>query len=70
METYFQKSIIEKGLVPAGIDARHVEGFIRVQYSTLNHLDWPTIKREVRIALGCIKFDPELAERNARGFGL
>jgi len=69
--SYFQKSIIQKGLVPAGIDPRHLEGYIRLQYSTLDHLDWPTIRREVRIALGCIKEGGiEAAERNARSFGL
>ena len=71
MESYFQRSIITKGLVPAGVDARHIEGYIRLQYSTLGHLDWPTIRREVKIALGCIKEGGiEAAERNAKSFGL
>ncbi len=71
MQTYFQKQITEKGYVPAGIDPRHIEGFIRLQYSTLSHLDWPTIRREIRVAVGCVKEGGvEMAEANAKSFGL
>lgn len=71
MTTWFQDAISEKGLVPEGIDPRHVEGYIRLAHSTLGELDWPTFRREVRIALGCIKEGgEERAERNARTFGL
>ena len=69
--TYFQRSIIEKGLIPQGVDPRHVEGFIRLQYSTLNNLDWPRIKREVKLAVACIKeVGIAGAESNAQSFGL
>jgi hypothetical protein len=70
MQTYFQKQITDKGLVPAGFDPRHIEGFIRLQYATLGHLDWPTIRREVKIALDCIRADKAMAERNALSYGL
>lgn len=71
MQTYFHRSIIAKGLVPQGIDPRHVEAYIRLNHSTLNHLDWPEIRREVRIALGCIKHGGmEQAESCAQSFGL
>jgi hypothetical protein len=70
MQTYFQKQITDKGLVPAGIDARHIEGFIRLQYATLGHLDWPTIRREVRLAVKCVHADADMAERNALSYGL
>lgn len=71
MQTYFQKSILAKGLVPAGIDARHIEGYIRLAHSFLGELPWTTIRREVKIALGCIKEGgKDAAERNARSFGL
>jgi hypothetical protein len=71
MNTYFQRSIVEKGLVPQGVDPRHLEGFIRLQYSTLGHLDWPTIRREVKLGIACIKQGGvEAAERNAQSFGL
>lgn len=69
--TYFQRSIIDKGLVPQGVDPRHLEGFIRLQYSTLGHLDWPTIKREIKIGVACIREGgTDAAERNAQSFGL
>lgn len=69
--TYFQEQITGKGFVPAGIDARHLEGFIRLQYATLDHLDWRTIRREVKLGIACIREGGrEAAERNARSFGL
>ena len=69
--TYFQKSILDKGLVPAGIDPRHLEGYIRLEYSILGEMSWAAIRREVKIALGCIKEGgKEMAERNALSFGL
>jgi hypothetical protein len=69
--TWFQKSIIRKKLVPAGVDPRHLEGFIRLQYGTLGHLGWPDIKREIKIGLVCIKEGGvEAAESNAQSFGL
>lgn len=69
--TYFQRSITEKGLVPQDVDPRHLEGFIRLQYSTLGHLDWPTIKREVKLGVACIREGGvDVAERNAQSFGL
>lgn len=71
MLTYFQRSILEKHLVPVGVDPRHVEGFIRLQYSTFSHLDWPTIRRECRLAVECIKRGGvAAAESNAQSFGL
>lgn len=71
MITYFQKSIADKHLVPIGVDPRHVEGYIRLQHSTLSHLSWPEIRRECRVAVECIKVGGvEAAERNAKSFGL
>lgn len=71
MQTYFQRSMIDKGLIPAGVDARHVEGYVRLAHSTVNDLSWPTIRREVKISLGCIaEGGIDAAERNARSFGL
>jgi hypothetical protein len=69
--TYFQRSIVEKKLVPQGVDPRHLEGYIRLQFSTLGHLDWPTIRREVKLGIACIKEGGiDAAERNAKSFGL
>lgn len=69
--TYFQRAIVEKKCVPQGIDPRHLEGFIRLRFSTLDHLDWPTIRREVKLSVACIKeCGTDAAERNAKSFGL
>lgn len=71
METYFQKSIVEKGLIPAGFDPRHIEGYIRLAHSTLGGLSWPEIRREVKIAIDCINEGGlSAAESNAVSFGL
>ena len=68
---YFQKSIVEKNLVPQGVDPRHLEGYIRLQYGTLGHLDWRTIRREVKLCIACIREGGvDAAERNAKSFGL
>lgn len=54
-----------------GYDWRHIEGYMRLQYSTLDHLDAATFAREVKIAIACIQEGGiEAAERNARSFGL
>ena len=59
-----------RALAP-GYDPRHVEGYMRLQFSTLDHLDPMTFAREVQIAAGCIEVGgEEMAERNARSYGL
>lgn len=59
-----------KALAP-GYDPRHIEGYMRLQFSTLDHLDAETFAREVEIAAGCIEVGGvEMAERNARTYGL
>jgi len=75
MKTYFQQSIEAKGLVPAGFDARHIEGYVRLNvpraYATTSQLSWAEIRREVRLSIACIKEGGvEAAERNAQSFGL
>lgn len=53
------------------IKPAHVEGFMRLQYSTLDHLDPATFAEEVAIGVGCvIEGGVENAERNAKSFGL
>lgn len=69
MQTYYQREIAK--IVPAGVDPRHVEGYMRLQYSTLSHLDRRTFNREVRLGVECIRQGgAEAAERNAKSFGL
>jgi hypothetical protein len=59
-----------RALAP-GYDPRHIEGYVRLQYSTLDHLDAETFAREVEIAVACVDAEgPDIAERNARTFGL
>ena len=54
-----------------GFDARHIEGYMRLQYSTLDHLDRRTFNREIRLCIECIKEGGiDAAERNAQSFGL
>jgi len=69
--TYFQRSIVEKKLVPQNINPHHLKNYIQLQFSTLGHLDWPTIRREVKLGIACIKEGGiDAAERNAKSFGL
>ena len=70
IETYYQRSLKEMGLVPNGIDARHIEAYALLQFGTLSHLDWPTVRREAKIAVECIREDVSQAERLAQSFGL
>lgn len=58
-------------LVPHGIDPRHIEAYMRVQYSTLDHLDSYTFKREVKLCVECVRVGGlEAAEAAAQSFGL
>ena len=69
--SYFQKQIVENGMIPQGIDPRHVEGYIRLEHSILGELSWATIKREVKLCISCIREGGiDAAERNAQSFGL
>lgn len=65
--TYYQRTF--KELQPAH-DPRHIEAFVRLEYSTLSHLSLAKLRREARIAAECIKADPAAAERLAASFGL
>lgn len=59
-----------KQLAP-GYDPRHIEAYVRLEYSTLDHLDLPTLRREARIAAACIEHSGrDNAEALARSFGL
>lgn len=71
MQTYIQKQLIERGLVPAGMSARWIEGYMRLAYSTFSQLSWAEIRREARLAARCVEQGgTEAAERNALSFGL
>ena len=68
--TYYQQQIANMKAAQ-GFDPRHIEGYMRLQYSTLDHLDSRTFAREVRLCVECIKEGGvDAAERNAKSFGL
>lgn len=59
-----------RALAP-GYDPRHIEAYVRLEYSTLGHLSRATLKREASIAMACVDADGrEAAERCAQSFGL
>ena len=78
MASYYAPIIakLAKPLNPAAggmtsYDPRHIEAYMRLQYSTLDHLDAATFKAEVRIACECIEFmGADDAERLALSYGL
>lgn len=68
MRTHYT-AIIES-MVP-GYDPRHIEAYMRIQYSTLDHLDRATFRREAKIAAACIdEGGVEMAEATAKSYGL
>lgn len=50
-------------------EARHAEGYMRLTFGTLDHLGG-SFKREAKKALVVARENPELAESNARSYGL
>ena len=50
-------------------EARHVEGYMRLTFGTLDGLG-ADFKREARSALKDARLDPKAAEDNARSYGL
>ena len=71
--TYYQRAIADyldkKGV--EGCDPRWIEGYMRLQYSTLGHLDARTFNREIRLGVACVQEGgTDAAERNAQSFGL
>lgn len=54
-----------------GYDPCHIEGYMRLGHSTLDHLDPDAFAIEVRVAISCVEQGGlEAAERNAQSFGL
>jgi hypothetical protein len=52
-------------------DPRHIEAFVRLEYSTLNHLPLATLRREAKIAADCIDVGGmAAAEELALSYGL
>ena len=66
--TRYQKII--KTIDPV-LNARWVEGFMRLQYKTLDHLSKADFEREVNLYKEEFRIeDAELLEENARSYGL
>ena len=54
-----------------GVDPRHVEGYMRIEHSTLDGLSARQFQNEVKIGSACCDADThENAENNAVSFGL
>jgi len=53
-----------------GIDPRHVEGYMRLTYGTLDALSKETFVRETKEAVIDITLNPVLAEKLALSYGL
>ena len=54
-----------------GFDPRHIEGYMRLEHSTLDGLSMGEFDREVAIGIACILEDGvHNAERNAQSFGM
>lgn len=52
------------------IDPRHVEGYMRLEHSTLDGLSVYQFRKEVFISIACIKEGGvDMAESNAKSFG-
>ncbi len=54
-----------------GINARHIEAWMRVGHATLDVLDRQEFYQEVRLAIACIRNQPtSLSESLSRSYGL
>lgn len=72
-QSYYQRAIQrildQRGI--KNIDPRHVEGWMRVEHSTLDHLDAERFAAEVDFSIACIAASGvRTSEQNARSFGL
>jgi hypothetical protein len=63
----YQRIIAE---LDPGVDARHVEGAMRLQYGTLCHLSREVFAAEIRLFKLCEAEKPGYGESCARSFGL
>ena len=71
--TNYQRGISDdlKSLGMSGIDPRHIEGYMRLEYSTLNGLSASQFRAEVSLCAECVvQGGVERAEENAMSFGL
>ena len=66
----YQK-LIKQMLKGKDFDPRHIEGYLRLKFGTLDHLDRKTFKWEVGLAIKAILMEGKpMAESNAQSYGL
>jgi len=65
----YQKQIA-KVLGCTNVEARLVEGFMRLEYGTLDNLSPQKFKSEAKIGYACVQVDPEAAKELATSYGL
>lgn len=64
-------TMVAESMGRSDVDPRHIEGYMRVEHSTLDGLSSKQFRREVEIGIACVDADGYInAERNARSFGL
>ena len=71
--TYYQDRIREETARQGhiGVDPRHIEGYMRLQHSTLDGLSWREFQSEIRLCIQCVFAGGQgAAERNAVSYGL
>jgi hypothetical protein len=51
-------------------EARRIEGFMRIEYGTLDHIYGQQWKREVAMGMDAVRLDPAEWESCAQSFGL
>lgn len=69
MSTMYQNII--KDLFPdEDVDPRHVEGYLRLRFGTLDHLSRDDLEEECLSAMDAIDMDPKAAEQLAQSYGL
>lgn len=68
-QNHIREEVARNGRI--GIDPRHVEGYMRLQYGTLDHLSRTEFNKEVKIGIECIDADGIVnAESLAKSYGL
>lgn len=71
--SHYQQRIAERLAVTGrlGIDPRHIEAFMRLEYGTLDHLSAAAFDREIATGVECVETcGSDEAEALASSFGL
>lgn len=68
MRDSFYQSLIRQSVPDC--DPRHVEAYMRLEFSTLDHLSRDRFRDEAATAAECVRADLAQAESLARSYGL